>query len=106
MKLLESPDGLEKVMTQDVAGYDGWQVLSEDAPMPPSRYSSWDRQGKAWQEDTAAREASEKQGQMRNPQALLDTIEALQAEIVRLEQKIEEVDRKHSDPLAPVNNIV
>lgn len=87
MKLIACPETSEQCLVESLDGYEGWDVLSEDASPPPSAHCHWDRKKKRWLEDEEAKVRADKRAQVCDPDKLLARIEELEARIEALETR-------------------
>lgn len=88
MKLIECPKTGERCLVENLEGYDGWVVLSEDASPPPSAHCDWCCERGQWIEDEEAKAFAEKRAKVRDPDALLAIIDGLTARVAALEATI------------------
>ena len=86
MMLLKCPCTGEQCLVESADGYEGWEVLAEDAEHPPSDHCEWcEREG--WKVDAAAEARAEMLSAVRDPDALIAIIIDLYAHIIALEAK-------------------
>lgn len=86
MILLRNPENGEQVLTDKLDGYDGWEVLSDDAPPPPSDDCEWCCEKGGWQVNKTAAKRRRRLDDVRNPERLLEIIDKLSARLDALEQ--------------------
>jgi hypothetical protein len=81
--LIESPDGRERVHTDDASGYPGWRIIAEGEGARPKDHCDFDPQERRWKVVKAKKDRAEKAARARSMDRLelLEMIEALQARL-------------------------
>ena len=88
MILLECPETGERCLVESADGYGGWRVVSDGVPHPPpGEHWHWVEHEGRWRADVAKRVEDENRAAMRDPDALLEIITGLLAEIEVLKTK-------------------
>lgn len=88
MILLECPLTGERCLVVSAEGYEGWRIISEDVPpQPAGHHWRWIAHEARWRSDVEQRVRDENLAAMRDPDALLEIVKGLLAEIEAIKAK-------------------
>lgn len=89
MILIECPQTGERQLVRNAAGYKGWRLISRKAPRPSEDHCDWCSESGRWMPRPEDQARAAKLAAMRDPEALLDMIERLAADLDALKAQFE-----------------
>jgi hypothetical protein len=90
--LIASPEGGEQQLVISLEGYKDWAVVAEGL-REPEPGETYDQVKKKWVKDEAKEARRAKIASLRDPERLLDELEAMKVKITRLENQLEQVKK-------------